>query len=80
MSKLHSITFILAIVGALNWGLVGLGGFFGGNWNLVNLILGSWPVVENIVYVLVGASAVSLIVSHKATCRACSVEGAAPTV
>lgn len=77
MSKLHSITFILAIVGALNWGLVGVSSFFGSNWNLVTLLLGSWPVVENIVYVLVGASAVYLVVSHKATCKECTVE--APT-
>ncbi len=77
MSKLHSITFILAIVGALNWGLVGISSFFGANWNLVTLLLGSWPVVENIVYVLVGVSAVYLVVSHKASCKECAVE--APT-
>lgn len=45
---------VLIIVGALNWGLVGLGGFLGGNWNLVNMLLGAWPMVEWLVYVLVG--------------------------
>jgi len=47
---------LLVIVGALNWGLVGLGGFMGANWNVVNMVLGAWPQVEWIVYVLVGAS------------------------
>jgi len=48
---------ILVIVGALNWGLVGLGGLMGGaNWNVVWMLLGSWPVLLNLVYVLVGAA------------------------
>ncbi|MDY6765898.1 MAG: DUF378 domain-containing protein [Candidatus Nanohaloarchaea archaeon] len=45
---------VLVIVGALNWGLVGVGGFMGSNLNLVELLLGSVPVVENVVYLLVG--------------------------
>ena len=46
---------ILVIVGALNWGLVGLGALMGGqNWNVVWMLLGSWPTVLNVVYVLVG--------------------------
>ncbi|MDY6761682.1 MAG: DUF378 domain-containing protein [Candidatus Nanohaloarchaea archaeon] len=48
------VSLVLVIVGALNWGLVGVGGFLGSNLNLVELILGSVPVVENVVYVLVG--------------------------
>ncbi len=59
---LKTIAFILVIVGALNWGLVGLGGFMGSNWNLVNLILGAWPMVEWLVYILVGLSGVLLLV------------------
>jgi uncharacterized protein len=46
----------LVIIGAINWGLAGVGGFLGSNLNLVNLILGSIPAVENLVYVLVGLS------------------------
>lgn len=46
---------LLVVVGALNWGLVGLGGLLGyPNWNLVWMLLGSWPVLANLVYVLVG--------------------------
>ena len=71
MKSLHGVTFILVIIGGLNWGLVALGSYLGGNWNVVNLILGSWSGVENLVYLLVGISAVILLVSHKKDCRAC---------
>ncbi len=57
--------YALVIIGALNWGLVGLGSFFDANWNVVNLILGMAPVVENIVYLLVGVAAVSMLASCK---------------
>ena len=75
MKNLHMVSWILIIVGAVNWGLVGLGGFLGGNWNLVNLILGSWPAVEWLVYVLVGASAVYEVISHKGNCKLCGSGG-----
>ena len=71
MKSLHGVTFILVIIGGLNWGLVALGSYLGGNWNVVNLILGSWSGVENLVYLLVGISAVILLVSHKKDCRMC---------
>jgi uncharacterized membrane protein YuzA (DUF378 family) len=48
---------ILLIIGGINWGLVGIGMLMGSNWNVVNLLLGSWPIVEAIVYVLVGIAA-----------------------
>lgn len=76
MKALHGISFVLVVVGALNWGLVGLGNFAGGDWNLVKMIVGAWPVVENVVYVLVGVSAVLLATGHKKDCRACGTEGA----
>ncbi len=60
----------LVIIGALNWGLVGLGYFLSMNLNVVNLLLGSWPVVEDIVYVLVGAAGIMLLIGCKcAKCR-----------
>jgi len=43
---------VLVLVGALNWGLVGAFSF-----NLVEKLLGSWPMVANLVYILVGVSA-----------------------
>ena len=52
------VAWILVLVGALNWGLVGLGNLLGFQGNVVELLLGSMPTVENVVYVLVGLSAV----------------------
>lgn len=71
MKGMHMVAWILLVVGGVNWGLVGLGGFMGANWNLVYMILGSWPAVEWLVYVLVGVAAVYEVVSHKKNCRAC---------
>lgn len=51
MSWLHKLAGVLVVVGALNWGLVGAF-----EWNLVEVLLGSWPVVVRVVYVLVGLS------------------------
>ena len=59
MNKLNFLdwlTIILVIVGALNWGLVGLFSF-----DLVAAILGVMSVVARIVYVLVGLSAIYLL-------------------
>ncbi len=72
MKILHMVVFLLTIVGALNWGLVGLGSFFGFDGNLVHLLLGSWSVVENVVYILVGLSGIWLAVSHKSDCKGCT--------
>lgn len=60
------VTFTLAMIGALNWGLVGLFGV-----NLVNMLVGSMPVVEKVVYILVGASAVLVLSTHMKECKAC---------
>jgi len=76
MKSLHTVTFILVVVGALNWGLVGLSGLLGGgDWNLVKLLVGSWPVVENLVYLLVGLSAVYEVAKHKWYCKECTSGG-----
>lgn len=52
----------LLLIGGLNWGLVGLGMLMESNLNVVNLLLGSWPVAEAIVYLLVGLAAVKVLV------------------
>ena len=74
--KLHAIAFILVIVGGLNWGLIALGNWMGSNLNVVNLILGSYPMIENLVYLLVGISAIVLLIGHKKGCRECNPSGA----
>ncbi len=52
---LDIIVLILVIIGGLNWGLIGLFQF-----NLVTLIFGV-GIVSNIIYVLVGLSAIYAI-------------------
>lgn len=76
MNALKKIAFVLVIIGALNWGLVGIGGFLGSNWNIVNLILGSMSVIENIVYLLVGLSALLMVFGGK--CGTCEVKKETP--
>ena len=72
MKSTHMIVFLLTIIGGINWGLVGIGRFIGSDLNLVHMILGSWPAVEWLVYVLVGISAGVLLVGHKKDCRQCN--------
>ena len=72
MKSVHMIAWILLIVGGLNWLLIGIGGFVGNNLNVVNLLLGTWPAVEWIVYILVGLSAVYEVFTHKKNCRECN--------
>jgi uncharacterized membrane protein YuzA (DUF378 family) len=72
MKSLHMVAFLLTIIGAVNWGLVGIGMLAGMNLNVVNLLLGSWPTVEAVVYVLVGLSAVWILIGHKKDCRMCA--------
>ena len=65
MKALRSIAYVLVIIGGLNWGLMAVGSYFGGNWNVVYLILGSISWIENLVYLLVGVSAIVLIFKKK---------------
>jgi uncharacterized membrane protein YuzA (DUF378 family) len=72
--KLHMVAWILVVIGGLNWLLVGVGDFAGGNWNVVAWLcsfIGGTPV-EAIVYILVGLAAIYEIVTHKSNCKACS--------
>lgn len=68
MKALHMVTWALIVIGALNWGLVGAFDF-----NLVMKILGT-GMVADIVYILVGLSAVYEVVTHKKTCKMCAGE------
>ena len=46
---LKKISKWIVVIGAVNWGLIGLF-----NFNLVTFLFGGWPVVERGVYILVG--------------------------
>lgn len=65
---------VLVLVGAVNWGLVGLGGFLEMNLNVVNLALGAWPQVEWVVYLLVGVAGVFKMVKCAKGCKGGSCE------
>ena len=63
MKILHTVAFSLGIIGGLNWLSIGLL-----DWGVGDFLTAS---VARVVYVLVGLSAVYLIISHKKDCRMC---------
>ena len=60
---------VLLVVGGINWGLVGVGMFMSGDWNILHMILGPVPFLEAIVYILVGISA--LVKLFGCRCKKC---------
>ncbi len=60
---------LLVVIGGLNWGLVGVGMLMSKDWNVVHILLGSWPTVEAVVYILVGVAALVKLFGCK--CRKC---------
>jgi uncharacterized membrane protein YuzA (DUF378 family) len=71
MKVAHAVSFILLIVGGLNWGLVGVG-----VGNVVTRIVGEG--IAQIVFVVVGLAAIFEVVTHKSTCKACVSKGSSP--
>lgn len=67
MKMLHMVAFSLLVVGGLNVGLVS---FL--NFNLVNTVLGAWPMIEKLVYTLIGVSAAYIAYTHMNDCKACA--------
>ena len=51
MKLIDTIALVLVIIGAINWGLIGLFHF-----NLVETIFGGFSVLSRIIYILVGVS------------------------
>lgn len=64
----HMIMCLLLVIGGLNWLLVGLFG-----WDIGELFGGQDAMISRIVYVLVGLSALYLLVMHKKDCKMCSM-------
>ncbi|TSC71487.1 MAG: hypothetical protein G01um101470_577 [Parcubacteria group bacterium Gr01-1014_70] len=73
MKALHMVTFLLVVVGGLNWLLVGVA-----QWDIGELFGGMDALVSRILYVLVGLSAIMLLVGHKKDCRWCG--GSSPSM
>lgn len=51
MKVIDTIALILIIIGAINWGLIGIF-----NFNLVDTLFGTMSVLSQIIYTLVGIS------------------------
>ena len=51
MKVIDTIALILIIIGAINWGLIGIF-----NFNLVDTLFGAMSVLSRIIYTLVGIS------------------------
>lgn len=49
--------YVLLLVGGLNLGLVGLGGLLTRNLDVIGQVLGQWPKVISVLYLLIGLSA-----------------------
>ena len=75
MNKLHIVTFILVIVGGLNWLLLGLFG-----WEIGSLFGGMDAMISRVIYLLVGLSAIYELATHKSRCRECDTMQRKPGV
>lgn len=67
LKAVHYIAFLLVIVGALNWGLIGAF-----NINLVERLLSSMPHLVKAVYISVGLAALLVVGTHMTDCKPCS--------
>ena len=65
--SVHMVTFLLLVIGGLNWLLIGL-------FNL-DVVQYLGDPIARIVYILVGLSAVYEFAMHKKTCKTCSNGG-----
>ena len=57
---------VFAVIGTLNWGLVGIA-----NVNLVDQVLGAGSALAKLVYILVGLSGLALLASYFVVCPMC---------
>ena len=58
----------LVVIGAINWGLIGLGALANKELNIVHGLVGQWPTLEALVYLLVGISGVGMLIKNKKCC------------
>ena len=70
MKWLHMVTFILLVIGGLNWLLYAVAG-----WEIGQLFGGMDATVSKVIYILVGLSALYEIATHWGRCKECSSGG-----
>lgn len=66
MRVVHIVAFLLVIIGAINWGLIGLF-----RLNLVEGLVDFIPGLLTFTYILIGISAIYIGVTHVRQCREC---------
>ena len=70
MKGLHTVTFILLIVGGLNWGLEVFG------WGIGSFLPSG---LTSTIYLLVGISALVEVFTHKSNCKCCETKAPSPS-
>ncbi len=68
------VSFALVVIGGINWGLIGLF-----NYNFVESLLGAWPVIVRIIYLLVGLGALWMLYVASKCCKQCCSCGSCGT-
>lgn len=63
MKYLKQIAYVLLLIGGLNWGVYGIA-----RYDVVDALFGSIPMIAGIIYVLVGLSAVYIIINKYILC------------
>lgn len=63
---MHSVSFILVVVGALNWLLQGIF-----KWEIGEIFGGQEAAISRIIYILVGLAGVYMLMDHKKSCKNC---------
>ena len=58
LSILDKISIVLVIIGAINWGLVGLL-----NFDLIAAVAGSYSLISRIIYTLIGLCGIVVIIA-----------------
>ena len=69
MDMLHKISFILLLIGGLNWGV-----FAVTEWDVGTLLGGMETATSRAVYILVGLAALYELFAHRENCKACAVK------
>lgn len=62
METLQKVTLVFTIIGAINWGLIGLFDF-----NLVAMLFSGMSIIETIIYIIVGVCGlinIGILFSH----------------
>ena len=73
-SGLHMISYMLVIIGALNWLLLGLF-----NWEISALLGGPTALISRIVFIVIGLAAIYEVATHKSNCKQCAAKMSMPS-